>query len=372
MRTVLITPRKYVQGRGVLAEIGAHAKTLGGTPLVLWEPVIKKIIGDTVRTSMAEAGLPFNDVVFEGESTKEEASRVARIARDKGVDVMIGAGGGKALDTAKAASVEAGLKMITCPTISSNDSPTSAASVWYDADGNFQGFECWPFNPDVVLVDSQVIANGPVRAFVAGMGDAMATWVEAEAAYKTRALNLAGGRPTMAAMTLARLAYDNLMHYGIEAKAAVEQNLVTPEVERIIETNVLLSGLGFESGGLATAHMIGNLFSNYPESKNMMHGEKVSFGIAAQLFLDEDVPVDEVYHIFDFLISVGLPVTLAQLDLTNVTREFLKEIGDICAGEGSLCANHCFEVTSEDVVDAMIAADQLGQKRLAMAARDSA
>jgi len=369
MRTVLIMPRKYVQGRGVLSEIGAHAKTLGGTPLVLWEPVIKGIIGETVEASMKEAGLPFNDVEFKGECTKEEASRVAQIAKEKGVDVMIGAGGGKALDTAKAAAVEMNLKMITCPTISSNDSPTSAATVWYDANGDFQGFVCWPFNPDVVLVDSQVIANGPVRAFAAGMGDALATWVEADAAYKTRALNLGGGRSTMAAMAIARLAYDNLMQYGVEAKRAVEHNLVTPKVERIIETNVLLSGLGFESGGLATAHMVGNLFSNYPESKYMMHGEKVSFGIVTELCLDEDVGAEEMYRIYDFLIAVGLPVTLAELNLTDVSRDFLKEFGDVCAGEGSLCHNHCFEVTSEDVVDAMIAADQLGRERLAKAGK---
>ena len=173
----------------------------------------------------------------------------------------------------------------------------------------------------------------------------------------------------MAAMAIARLAYDNLMHYGIEARRAVEKNLVTPQVERIIETNVLLSGLGFESGGLATAHMIGNLFSNYPESKNMMHGEKVSFGIVTQLCLDEDAGVDEMYRIFDFLIAIGLPVTFAQLKHTEVSETMLKEIGDVCAGEGSLCANHCFEVTSEDVVDAMRAVDLLGRDRLEKAAR---
>ncbi len=364
MKTVLIAPNKYVQGRGVLGEIGSYIKLLGQKPIILWSPGIKRIIGPTVRASFKEAGLEPSDIEFQGESTKAEATRVAAAAADVGADVMVGAGGGKALDTAKAAAVEAGLKMMTCPTIASNDTPTSAATVWYDEKGNFEGFECWPFNPDIVLVDSLVIAHAPVRTFASGMGDALATWVEAEAAYKTRAANLGGGVSTLAAMTLARLAYDNLMEYGVEARRAVEHQLLTPAVEKIIETNVLLSGLGFESGGLATAHMVANLLSNFPECKDMMHGEKVSFGIVTQLCLDEDTDVDVMCQIFDFLIAIGLPVTFAQLNMKEVGREQLRTVGDICAGEGSLCANHCFEVTSDGVVDAMMAADQLGSERL--------
>jgi len=364
MKTVLITPRKYVQGRGVLNEIGALCKVLGKNPIILWSSGIKKIIGKTMQDSLKAENLNFTDVIFNGESSRVEAARVAQLAKDNGSDVMIGAGGGKTLDTAKAAAFEAGLKMITVPTICSNDTPTSSATVWYDEDGNFESFECWPFNPDLVLVDSQVIVNGPVRAFSSGMGDALATWFEAEAAYKTRATNLGGGQSTMAAMAIARLAYDTLMKFGIEAKRAVENKLVTPEVEKIIETNVLLSGLGFESGGLATAHMVANLLSNIPECKDMMHGEKVSFGIVTQLLLDEDIDRDETYKIFDFLIAIDLPVTFADLGLKKVTPEILQTIGDACAGEGSLCHNHCFTVTSENVIDAMKAADQLGQHLL--------
>jgi len=206
MKTVLISPNKYVQGRGVLKELGSYVRLLGQRPIILWSPRVKRIIGPSVRASLKEAGFTPSDVEFQGESTKAEAARVARAANDINADVMVGAGGGKALDTAKAAAVGASLKMITCPTIASNDTPTSAATVWYDEQGNFEGFECWPFNPDIVLVDSLVIAHAPVRTFASGMGDALATWVEAEAAYKTRATNLGGGVSTLAAMTLARLA----------------------------------------------------------------------------------------------------------------------------------------------------------------------
>ena len=363
MKSVLIAPRKYVQGRGVLNELGTYLRMLGRKPLVLWDSRVKAIVAETVSASLKEAGLDLVDVEFRGEATREERDRVTGIARESGADISVGIGGGKVLDVAKAVAVDAGLKLVTCPTIASNDSPTSAASVWYDADHNFIGFDCWPFNPDLVLVDTQVIANGPVRAFVAGMGDALATWIEAAAAYKSRARNIAGGNPTMAAMAIAELCYRTLLEHGLDAKRAVELGVVTPAVEKVVEANVLLSGLGFESGGLATAHMIANLLSNVPECKDLMHGEKVGFGIITQLCLDDEMDVDEVYAIVDFQIEIGLPVTFADVNLEGIARDRLKQIGDACAGEGSLSHNHPFEVTSESVVDAMIAADALGRER---------
>ena len=363
MKSVLIAPHKYIQGRGALGELGAYLKLLGRRPLVLWDAAVRNVVGATVETSLGAAGLEMVAVEFAGEATLEERARVGGIARERGADISVGIGGGKILDVAKAVAVDAGLRMVTCPTIASNDSPTSAASVWYNTDGDFLRFDCWPFNPDIVLVDTEVIARAPVRAFVAGMGDALSTWVETEAALKTRAMNLAGGRPTLAAVALARLCFDTLMECGVEARRNVEQKLVTPAVEKVVEANVLLSGLGFESGGLATAHMIGNLLSNVPECKRLMHGEKVAFGIVAQLCLDDEMPTAQKHAIVDFEIAVGLPVTFADINLAGVTRERLWPLGEACAGEGSLCHNHPFAVTAADVVDAMLAADALGTAR---------
>lgn len=365
MKTVLIAPRKYVQGRGVLSELGAYTRMLGERPLVLWGPHVAQIVGAAVHASLRDAGLSSVDVVFGGEATAGERARVAGIAREARADVTVGIGGGKVLDVAKGVAVDVGTKMLSCPTIASNDSPISAASVWYDEQHNFVGFDCWPFNPDIVLVDTQVIANGPVRTFVAGMGDALSTWIEAEAAFKSRALNLAGGRPTMAAIALARLCFDTLIAHGDDARRDVALRLVTPAVEKVVEANVLLSGIGFESGGLATAHMIANLLSNLPECQRLglMHGEKVGFGIITQLCLDDEFEPQRKQDVVDFEVRLGLPVTFAELGLAGISRDRLEEIGKVCAGPGSLCASHPFEVSTADIVDAMLAADALGQQR---------
>ncbi len=98
----------------------------------------------------------------------------------------------------------------------------------------------------------------------------------------------------------------------------------------------------------------------------MMHGEKVAFGVVAQLCLDDDFDVDDKSAIVDFLIEIGLPVSFADLNLEGIARERLEALAAACAGEGSLCHNHPFKVTAADVLDAMISADALGQHRKAM------
>ncbi len=363
MNRVFIAPRRYVQGRNLLGQAGEFIARVGGRPLVLWDARVRGIVGGRLLGSLKEAKLEAVEVDFNGDSTRAEAARVAQIARESRCDVIVGVGGGKTLDTAKAAAAAAATRMVSVPTVASTDSPTSSFTVWYDEQGNCTGFESWGLNPDLVLVDSQVIADAPVRAFVAGMGDALSTWVEARVVQQTRGQNLAGGTATMAAMAIARLGYDTLMEHGIEAMRAVERHVVTPAVEKVIEANTLLSGLGFESCGVATAHMIANCLPSFPECRGLMHGEEVGFGIISQLCLEDDTPTEEIHRIVDFEVAIGLPVTFSDIGLQEPTRERLKKIADVCAGAGSLCHNHPFEVSSESLIDAMIAADALGRER---------
>ncbi len=367
MNKVFIAPGRYVQGKGVLNQAGELVAALGKRVMILWDAQVKGIVGDTLLASLKAAGVEVVDVAFAGDSTKAEAERIAALVRAEGVAVVMGVGGGKTLDAAKAGAAWAGAKIVTCPTVASNDSPTSSYTVWYDESGNCLGFESWGVNPNLVLVDTQVIACAPIKSFVAGMGDALATSLEAEACFKVRGPNLAGGTATMAARTLARLSYDILLENGVAAKRAVERKIVTPAVEKVVEANVLLSGLGFESGGCATAHMVANCLPSFPECHGLMHGHEVGFGVITQLSLDDDMPTQRINEIVDFEIAIGLPVTFADIGLPGIGRERLQPIGDICAGPGSLCENHPFKVTADDIVNAMIAADALGEARKKLA-----
>lgn len=59
-----------------------------------------------------------------------------------------------------------------------------------------------------------------------------------------------------------------------------------PALENIIESNILMSGLGFENVGCSVAHAIGNAITVLPEGERMMHGERVGFGVVCQMIAD--------------------------------------------------------------------------------------
>src|SRR5690606_19881320 len=108
--------------------------------------------------------------------------------------------------------------------------------------------------------------------------------------------NMAGAYPTDAAMALANLCYETLINEGLKAKLAVDKKVVTKSVEKVVEANTLLSGIGFESGGLAAAHAIHNGLTAIEETHQLYHGEKVAFGVLVQLVL-ENAPIDEIEEV---------------------------------------------------------------------------
>ncbi len=366
MKKVMIAPGKYIQGKGVLSEIGNYTAMLGKKAYVMWGKRTKAAVKDAVIPSFEKEGIQFVEEIFRGECTQEEAARNAKIASDNNAEVFVALGGGKVIDAAKGAADSLGLPIIVVPTIAATDAPTSGLSVWYTDEGDYLSLDFWKFNPNIVLVDTAVISKAPVRQFVSGIADALTTWLEANASYKGRSVTVAGGLPPLAVMAIAKTCYETLLEYGIEAKSAIELQVVTPAVEKCVEANILMSGLGFESGGLAAAHAVANALPFFPETHGFYHGEKVSLGILTQLCLEEDLPASEIYRVVDFLIDVGLPVCFEDLNMQDVSRERIMAYGEVAAEPDSIAHTHNFEVTPESISHAMIAGDALGRRRKAL------
>ena len=308
MAKILISPSKYLQGAGEMKNIGTYAAKCGKKALVLISQGGYRRIGTMIEESFAGSDCNVVFDYFNGECCESEINRLVAIVKEKGCDLVIGVGGGKIFDTAKAVAYYAEKPVFICPTIASTDAPCSALSVVYTEEGVFEKYLFLPANPNLVLMDTDIIVKSPVRLTVAGMGDALATYFEARACQRSGATSCAGGKTTEAAMALAKLCFDTLMEEGVKAKIALEAGVCTPAVEKVIEANTLLSGIGFESAGLAGAHAIHNGFTVLEECHHMYHGEKVAFGTLTQLVL-ENVPLDELEDIILWCIEVGLPVT---------------------------------------------------------------
>ncbi len=209
----------------------------------------------------------------------------------------------------------------------------------------------------MILLDSHVISEAPPRLLTSGIADAMATWIEARAVINFGGSNQAGGTTTIAAKAIAEKCEETLFRYGHLAYESAKAKVVTPALEEIIEANTLLSGLGFESGGLAAAHAIHNGFTALDgEIHHLTHGEKVAFGTLAQLALEKH-SLEEMERYIGFYISLDLPVTLEDIKLKDATREDIMKVAEAAIVDGETIHNG-FNVTADEVADAIFAADQ--------------
>lgn len=360
MIRAVIGPGKYVQGNGVLKHIKEHIIKLGRSFFIIASENGIKRTKSVIEESFAGEKVDLVFEPFRGECTESEIERLKSLAEKNNSKVIVGVGGGKILDTAKAVAYFLGLPVVIVPTVASTDAPCSALSVIYTEEGVYSKVLTFPRNPDVVLVDTGIIAKAPARLLVSGMGDALATYFEARASLRSNAMTLAGGRSTKAAMALAELCYRTLLEDGLKAKLAVEKKACTMAVENVVEANIYLSGIGFESGGLAAAHSIHNGFTVLKECHHMYHGEKVAFGTIAQLVL-ENSPMEELEEVVGFCLDVGLPVTLEDLGIKEVKEEDIRKVAEASCAEGETIHNMPFKVTPEDVYNAIMGADALGK-----------
>lgn len=357
MNKVICSPSKYVQGPSLIGEFANMTEELGKeSAYILAGGTVHRKYKDDVLKGFKDKGFKYDFVDFGGEISDEEIEK--HVENSKDYDIIIGIGGGKILDTAKAVAYKADKPVIISPTAASTDAPCSRLSVVYTETGEFSYYLFLPSNPNIVSVDTDVIIQAPKRFLTSGMGDALATYFEAEACKESGAMTTAGGKPTRAANVMPKLCLDTLLEYGVEALEAVDKGERNEAFENIVEANTYLSGVGFESGGIAGAHAIHNGMTALEETHDYLHGEKVAVGTLAQLVLEKR-PDEEIQKIKKFCEDVGLPTKLADVGVENQDRDRLIEVGKIALDENDTMINMPFEVTPDMIADALLELNNL-------------
>ena len=360
MDRIFGAPQRYIQGEGVIDRLGELIGYLGRRFFVFGDAVVLPLVRDRIEAGFRQSGREAVFGLFGGESSKLEIGRMSAALQDAACDVVAGVGGGKAADTAKAVGMALGLPVVILPTIASTDAPTSRIIGVYDESHQIVEVLRMDRNPDAVVVDTGLIAQAPVRFLVAGMGDALATRFEAEICALTKSPNFFKGEGCHSALILARACYDIIREFGPAAKWAVEEHRVTEALDKVIEANIFMSGLGFESGGLAAAHAIHAGFTMIPEMNGSFHGEKVAVGLLVQ-FVMEKRSASFIGEMIDFYRRLGLPSTLAELGMGEVTDEKLAAIAERACRPNTYMFHMPMTVDRDVVKQAILEADAMGR-----------
>lgn len=359
-RTVT-SPKKFIIGKGLLAQMHEYVSDFGDNAFIIADEFILGRIEDEAQTELKLQGITSRVERFNYECCEAEIQRLASLAEQANTKVIVGVGGGKTLDTAKAVAFYRKLPVILYPTLASTDAPCTALSVIYTETGEFERYLFLPQNPDAVIADTSIIAAAPARFFAAGIGDALATYFEARACYQADGVNLVLKKPSRTGLGLAQLCYQLLSENVAAAMDAVNNQIVTPALEQTIEATIYLSGVGAEAGGLAAAHAVNNGMSAVAELHGAQHGEKVVFGLLTQLVL-ENAPQNEIDNVIRIIKIAGLPLTLADMGLKHFREEEWRKVAEIACAEGDTMGNMPMAVSADDVYQAMIAANAMAER----------
>jgi len=355
MTDIFLAPRRYIQREGILEEAGNYVKNFGSRLLVLGDELVFSIIRPVLESRLARAGLASSFVLFGGECSQGEVIRLEEIALGRNTDLVVGTGGGKALDTSRLLADRLKVPLIAIPTSAATCSAASSVAVIYE-----KGVRQATVNgkaADLVLVDSIVLSRAPSRLLAAGMGDSLAKWYEGKPIYD---LNTGHDLATQTAMAVSTQIREIILACGREAKRDVDDGRNSPAVEKIVEANILITGVISGLAGsrlrVALAHALLFGMTVLPQMHRNLHGETVSYGIVVQLCLEKNEK--ELATLLPFFSSLGLPLTSKELGMDNAEDpRFWEGLRRTCA-PGSAVHSLPFPVDEQKIYRAMREADE--------------
>ena len=357
MKKVILSPSKYIQGENEISKLSNYSKIYGDKPLIVFDKYVFDNMKEDILSSFDEN--EFLYTCFNGISSKEEINRIIKMYNENSCNLIIGVGGGSNADTVKAATYYLNCSTIIVPTVASTSASCTNLSVIYNKNGEFEEYLRLKNNPEMVLVDTAIIAKSPTRFLIAGIGDALATKFEARAVKKSKKTNHAGGLCSDAAMQLASLTYKILIDESERAINAISNGYATESLDRLIEATIYLSSIGSESGGLAAAHSIHNGFTKIKQTKEYMHGEIVAFATICQLVL-EGASKEEINEVIDFCKRISLPTNLSGIGIKSIKDINWDIVLTTILNKNETIHNMPFNIDSDKLKDSILFADKIG------------
>ncbi|MET3697866.1 glycerol 2-dehydrogenase (NAD+) [Bacillus oleivorans] len=357
---VVTGPGQYVREANVLEKIGLYVKEFGQSALLIGGETALSVAKPKIIKSLETNELPLLEPIpFSGECSWSEINRLVEIVHKFKPDVLIGIGGGKALDTVKAVAYAVKLPLIAVPTIAATCAAATPISILYYDEGIFIEISRKAKAPNVVLVDMEIIQSAPYRFLVAGIGDTLAKWFESRASVQKVKPNARN----QSAVRLANGIFQLLLEEGEAAIEAVKQGTENSSLEDVVDSIILISGSVSGYGGddcrTAAAHAIYSGLTIFPEVHDTYHGEIVAYGILAQLCLEEK-PIKEITDLISFYQKVKLPYQLLQMGIQTLSPEQWKQLGEVSVTIEDM-ANMPFVVTPSMVIKAIQQVEEIGK-----------
>lgn len=349
-----IAPTQVVRGENAIRESGGAIALFGKRPLVVGGDRTLAVIEPILKPVVKQYKLTATQANYSPDCSETSLESLKQAVVSDRADFIIGVGGGKALDAAKLLAHQCQLPIVTIPSSGATCAAWTALSNIYSTEGAFQ-YDV-PLNrcPDLLILDYSLIQTAPQRTLIAGIGDAIAKWYEASISSGASTSTL-----IIAAVQQARILRDILL----QKSATALQNPGGEEWREIVDATVLLAGviggLGGASCRTVAAHAVHNGLTHISAAHDALHGEKVAYGILVQLRLEEMVQGNQLaasarQQLLKFYAEIGLPATLEDLGLQDVTLAQLRHAAAISCNSNSDIHRLPFAVTPEQLMAAMV------------------
>ncbi|HAZ48036.1 MAG TPA: oxidoreductase [Cyanobacteria bacterium UBA11369] len=350
--TLTVAPAQVV--RGNLALESVDFARMGNRPLVVGGSSTLAVVQSRLEPAIASQQLSAAWASYSPDCSEDSLAMLRSQIEQHQADFIIGVGGGKALDTAKLLAHQCHLPIVTIPTSGATCAAWTALSNVYSPEGAFLYDVPLDRCPDLLVLDYSLIQTASQRTLVAGIGDALAKWYEASVSSGTSEQTL-----IVAAVQQARILRDILFQKSTDA-------LKEPGGEawrEVVDATVLLAGVIGGLGGAqcrtVAAHAVHNGLTHIRAAHDALHGEKVAYGILVQLRLEEMVQGNQLaatarQQLLKFYSEIGLPQTLDDLGLGNITLKELRQAAEIACAPNSDIHRLPFKVVPEQLMAAMV------------------